>query len=1255
MKKYIILFCFWLSGLSIANAQIVAGEYFWDTDPGVGLATALTAPEIASGAGDESFALNITTPSTAGQHVLFVRFKQNDTLWSQAYPQMLLVGSENLLTGSTTLVDSSKIVQVDYYWNDSTANVHTVTLATPTDQFLSVANIGTSGLTGGQHVLNIRVKDKYGLYSPYSKELVFISPENHLAGTTDQVDSLEMKEMTYYWNTTTNPSQTILMPASNSNFTFTLNFPTAGAVKGANQLFFRFKDKYGFLSPWQSESILVMGRQSGELAKVDSIRYALSGYSYVGTPPNDFLNVTFNVADTLKRDSFDSDVIGSKEIPSTGLAHGVHVMTFKVFGSTLLDSSIVSSKNSHFYQTVVRVDTTIKMQIGEPRLANNTLSTEFCPGGIIKIPIDTTGKWPRNNPALQSTFTIKLSDYAGLNFVGISTTMNTTGDTLVGTIPNNIAIASGYKVMVESTLPMIRDTAAAALTIGLTLTPFATNAVLCEKETLNMGVNSNVPATYSWTGPAGFTATGNAPTRANIPANGGGTYTINATSTLAGCTSSASLIITVNPLPVITLGSNSPVCQGQNINLTSSAIGNAFMAWSKGNVNIGGTSGSKTVSAVSLADSGYYKVSYMSPAGCIKTDSIKVIVKPLPVLSGISTNSPICSGNTLTFGLNASLGSTYSWTGPNGFSSTTEDQSVSSASTSASGTYSVAVTLNGCVVNTTIVNVVNQTPTANTTTPVVICENQPLSLAVNNTPSATYLWSGPFFASSDQNPLVSNTPTVGMSGTYSVTVTLGSCNSSNTVAVTVKPLPVLSGISTNSPICSGNTLTFGLNSSVGSTYSWTGPNSFSSTTEDQSISSAGTSVSGTYSVAVTLNGCVVNTTIVNVVNQTPTANTTTPVVICENQSLSLAVNNTPSATYLWSGPFFAAASQNPLVSNTATVGMSGTYSVTVTLGSCNASNTIAVTVKPVPVISGTNTNSPICSGNNLNFGIDATAGSTYSWTGPNSFTSVLEDLTINSAATNASGTYSVTVSLNGCSVNTTVVNVVNLTPTVSTTSPVAICQGAALTLNVNNTPSATYGWSGPSSFSSIIEDPLVSNTAAVGMSGTYSVTVTLGSCSANGTVTVTVNPNPVLVITNQNTTGNGPVNITVPAATSGSTLPSGTVLSYFTNLLSTNVLSTPSAVANSGTYFIKATSLAGCTDIKPIVVNICGSTFNLVSPTDDYSTGIQVKASNIKITAANKITGTANITYRSAQAIELSPGFLAANGTVFLAEKGTCN
>jgi hypothetical protein len=1097
MKKYLIIFCIWLIGLSNAYAQIVAGEYFWNTDPGVGMATPLTALEIASGVSDESFDLSITTPSTAGQHILYVRFKQNDTLWSQAYPQMLLVGTENLLTGSTNLVDSSKIVQADYYWNDSTANVHSVILPKPSADFLSSANIGTNGLPGGQHVLNIRVKDKYGLYSPYSKELVFVSPENLLSASVDLVDTLEAKNLEYYWNDNTSLNTLLILPPSDNDYSFTFDLSTSGALEGSNVFNYRIKDKYGLWTSWKTETILVMGEMP--LPTIDSIKFAIKANKYSLT--GQVLSVNFKDANdqlslTFKSIPGDTNVVvGNKEITTKGLTHGLNILSFRSFASDPISIDYADSDSSALYQVGIMVDTTIKLQIGEPHLANNTLSTEFCPGGIVKIPIDTTGNWPRNNPSLQSTFTMKLSNNLGQNFLVINTTMNVSGDTLIGTIPDEIALASGYKVMVESTLPMIRDTASATLTIGLTITPYATNATLCEKATLSLGVNSNVGASYSWVGPAGFSASGNAPERVNIPANGGGVYTVNTISTIAGCTSTASINITVNPLPIITLGSNSPLCVGQSINLTSSSVGNSFLSWVKGASNIGGSGDNKTISNVALADSGYYKVAYLSSASCLKIDSIKVIVKPLPVLSGISTNSPICSGNTLSFGLNATAGSTYIWSGPNGFNSNLEDQT---------------------------------------------------------------------------------------------------------------------------------------------------------------ITNAGTNTSGIYSVTVTLNGCEVNTTIVNVVNQTPTANTTTSVVICQNQALTLGVSNTPSASYLWSGPFFAASDQNPLVSNKASTSMSGTYSVTVTLSSCSASNTVSVTVKPLPEIISTSTNSPICAGNNLVIGVEATSGSTYSWSGPNDFSNTTDGWSISSATTNASGTYSLTVTLNACSINTTVLGIVNQTPVVNTNSPVSICDGFPLTLQVNTTPSATYNWTGPS-FTSSLEDPIVSNSANVSMSGTYNITVTLGTCSANGAVTATINPKPILVITNQNTSGNGPVNITVPAATAGSTLPYGTSLSYFTNAPATNVLSTPNAIANSGTYYIKASSPAGCVDVKPIVVNICGSTFNLVSPTDDYNSGLQVKASTVKITASNKISGTANITYRSAQAIELSPGFLAANGTVFLAEKGICN
>jgi Abnormal spindle-like microcephaly-assoc'd, ASPM-SPD-2-Hydin len=71
----------------------------------------------------------------------------------------------------------------------------------------------------------------------------------------------------------------------------------------------------------------------------------------------------------------------------------------------------------------------------------------------------------------------------------------------------------------------------------------------------------------------------------------------------------------------------------------------------------------------------------------------------------------------------------------------------------------------------------------------------------------------------------------------------------------------------------------------------------------------------------------------------------------------------------------------------------------------------------------------------------------------------------------------------------------------------------------------------------------------------------------------------------------------------------------------------------------------------------CPAQLTLVSPADDYASGSQIKsaaATNGNITATNKITGTAQVTY-GANVIELRPGFQATGGTVFSAQQGGCN
>src|SRR5207245_2009873 len=61
-----------------------------------------------------------------------------------------------------------------------------------------------------------------------------------------------------------------------------------------------------------------------------------------------------------------------------------------------------------------------------------------------------------------------------------------------------------------------------------------------------------------------------------------------------------------------------------------------------------------------------------------------------------SNNGPICAGATLQLSASTVAGATYSWTGPNGFTSSAQNPSIPNATLSASGTYSVTVTVNGC-------------------------------------------------------------------------------------------------------------------------------------------------------------------------------------------------------------------------------------------------------------------------------------------------------------------------------------------------------------------------------------------------------------------------------------------------------------------------------------------------------------------------------------------------------------------------------
>ncbi|MFT5885943.1 MAG: putative outer membrane repeat protein [Arcticibacterium sp.] len=223
-------------------------------------------------------------------------------------------------------------------------------------------------------------------------------------------------------------------------------------------------------------------------------------------------------------------------------------------------------------------------------------------------------------------------------------------------------------------------------------------------------------------------------------------------------------------------------------------------------------------------------------------------------------------------------------------------------------------------------------------------------------------------------------------------------------------------------------------------------------------------------------------------------------------------------------------------------------------------------------------------------------------------------------------------------------------PIPSTGSNSPVCEGAIL--NLNSSGGSSYTWVGPNSFSSESQNPNLASTPFIA-SGTYIVTVTdANSCTATSSVLVEVNqvaPNisatPSVVNFGENTT---------LTATGCSGLIQWSLAGLTTNPLVIKFDNSSNFTATCTVGNCKSLP-SGLTSVT-VNGNPCQNQITLISTTNDYSSGTYRKVASSttgKITATNKLTGSTKVIYHG-KSIELSPGFKAENGTLFLAETGGC-
>ncbi len=598
-----------------------------------------------------------------------------------------------------------------------------------------------------------------------------------------------------------------------------------------------------------------------------------------------------------------------------------------------------------------------------------------------------------------------------------------------------------------------------------------------------------------------------------------GTYTLtNQIAAQGGCVAaSASSNVTINPQAMVNAGIDQIICAGNTVQLSGSYGGSATKAtWSGGSGSFSNNAQLNTVYTPAPGETSakLYLTTDDPPGPCAAgIDSVTIFITPIPPAPVVSGNA-VCTGNAATLTAIAP-GGVYEW-----YDAATAGNLLATSNIyttpvlSGAATFYVRSIMNGCAgIRASVAVSVGARPTINSPGTGAVCTGAPLQYdIVGNQPGVSYSWVR------GAVPGISNVPSTGFTDgrivetlnnttgspvavTYLITPTNSNCvGSVFSYIVTVRPKPATPVIASSSPVCVGSTLSFSTAAVSGGTYTWAGPDNFSSSEQNPVISKITLASAGVYSVTVTVNGCSSLAASKNIfpVIAAPTAASNAPV--CEGGRVNLTASNLAGASYQWTGPGgFSSSLQNPAILSSQQ-SHAGTYYVTASLAGCpGLTDSVKVSISRPPTAPQVFSNSPVCSRDSVTLTATSVQGASYQWTGPNGFSSNVQSPVIQKASTDNTGSYTVIASTPGCGITavTSVPVTVKITPGVpgiGSNSPV--CEGADLKLFSNSVPGASFKWMAETGFISGTQNPIINNVSST-HAGTYYVVATINGCTGD--------------------------------------------------------------------------------------------------------------------------------------------------------------
>lgn len=245
---------------SQTTPSITAMEYFFDTDPGYGLGTALSVTADTSVTVTDSIATSGLSP---GFHTLFLRAMDSNGDWGIPESRLIYVNDSS--------VDSVGFISnLEYFFDEDPGYGQgtAINVTTPASTIEVLGNIPTDSLAAGFHTLFIRAQDSYSRWGIPESRLIYVDDVS-----VDSIASITALEYFFDSDPGYGMGKELSVSTPAKVVDVVSSIPTDSLSVGFHTLFIRAKNADGNWGIPESRLIYVDDNSVDSVANITSLEY----------------------------------------------------------------------------------------------------------------------------------------------------------------------------------------------------------------------------------------------------------------------------------------------------------------------------------------------------------------------------------------------------------------------------------------------------------------------------------------------------------------------------------------------------------------------------------------------------------------------------------------------------------------------------------------------------------------------------------------------------------------------------------------------------------------------------------------------------------------------------------------------------------------------------------------------------------------------------------------------------------------------